>query len=258
MVNPKRPVPNFIYSKPVRGNWTMTYVTSAFAITEHEWTTLRVAIRRLMEHYFPAELKIGSDADKAKVWEKVKRIEHQYHHAFFSGCPPDFVKKAILGIAGKEQSERRSSASAVTARVPGPDAEPRGRHPRPATLSPVLSTLALVDRDLRSCSIVTHWSKAAYPAVIGVQELVRAEANFDIGAAQWDLYAEEVLVQFDDDALGEDKIYYAAPGGFRPVMNNATLRGALRWLKYGPSFTDIEFSFYRWSPEGMCTTLFAG
>jgi hypothetical protein len=138
-----------------------------------------------MERYFPAELKIGSDVDKAKVWEKAKRIEHQHHHAFFSRCPPDFVKKAILGIAGKELSERRSSASAVTARAPGPDEEPRGRRPRPATLSPVPSTLAFVDRDLRSCSIVTHWSKAAYPAVIGIQELMPVEANFDIGAAQW-------------------------------------------------------------------------
>jgi hypothetical protein len=45
----------------------MTYITSAFAITEHEWTTLRVAIRWLIEHYFPAELKIRSDADKVKV-----------------------------------------------------------------------------------------------------------------------------------------------------------------------------------------------
>jgi hypothetical protein len=72
-------------------------------------------------------------------------------------------------------------------------------------------------------------------AVIGIQELVPAKGNFDIDAAQWDLYAEEVLVQLDDDTLGEDKIYYAAPGAFLPVMNNATLRGALRWLKHGPS-----------------------
>jgi hypothetical protein len=65
-------------------------------------------------------------------------------------------KNTILGVAGKEQSERRSSASAAIAQAPGPDTEPRGRRPRLVTLSPVPSTLVLVDRDLRSCSIVTY------------------------------------------------------------------------------------------------------
>jgi hypothetical protein len=41
--------------------------------------------------------------------------------------PPDFVKRTILGITGKEQSEYRTSASAVVTEAPGPDAGPRER-----------------------------------------------------------------------------------------------------------------------------------
>jgi hypothetical protein len=51
-------------------------------------------------------------------------MERQYHDDFFSGYPRTFAKKTILGIAGKEQSERRTSASAVVTEVPSPDAGP--------------------------------------------------------------------------------------------------------------------------------------
>jgi len=74
--------------------------------------------------YFQSALKIWSDADKAK---KVQRMERQYYDDFFFWMAPDFVKRTILGIAWKEQSERRTSASAVVTEAPGPDAGPRER-----------------------------------------------------------------------------------------------------------------------------------
>ena len=48
--------------------------------------------------------------------------------------PPDFVKGTILAVVGKEQSERRTGASAVATEVPGPDAGPRER--RSSSASP--------------------------------------------------------------------------------------------------------------------------
>src|SRR5271155_4663223 len=90
----------------------------------HEWQLANQAvvvfslllqhIRRLMEKHFQSALKIGSDADKAKVWEKVQRMERQYHDYFFSGCPRQRLRAPYQCLR-------------LCDRGAGPDAGPRER-----------------------------------------------------------------------------------------------------------------------------------
>ena len=66
-----------------------------------------VTIRRAYGKHFQSALKIWSDTDKAKVWEKVQRMERmerQYHDDFFLNVPGlcqendpgDCLERAVL------------------------------------------------------------------------------------------------------------------------------------------------------------------
>jgi hypothetical protein len=139
------------------------------------------------------------------------------------------------------------------------ETEPRRHGPQTTSQSPVPPKCLVVNRDLADYSIATTWSRLEFPALCGITELVPDGAPLDANIAQWDLYVKEIDDQFGSP-LGEDKIFYTHEGAVRPVMNNATLRAGLRWMKQDPSLTDNELRFYRWSPEGtsiklLCPTL---
>ena len=259
MASPRRPNPNFNYTPARTPNWTRDLFSRAFGMNETQWTTLNLAIHQLMETNFSKEQKCSSAADKAKVWGALKAVEREYHHRYFSGCPADFVQKALLGVAGVIQSDRRTGASSAAKNEPGTEIEPRRHGPQTTSQSPVPPKRLVVNRDLADCSIATTWSRLDFPALCGITELVPDGAPLDANIAQWDLYVKEIDDQFGSP-LGEDKIFYTHEGAVRPVMNNATLRAGLRWMKQDPSLIDNELRFHRLSPEGtsinlLCPTL---
>jgi hypothetical protein len=108
-----------------------------------------------MEINFLKEQKYSSAADKAKVWGALKAVERKYHDQYFSSCPADFVQKALLGVAGVIQSDRRTGASSAAKNKLGTETEPRRHGPQITSQGPVLPKRLVVKRDLADCSIAT-------------------------------------------------------------------------------------------------------
>ena len=89
-------------------------------------TSRYVIVPRLMEEHFQSAPNIGPMATKLRSGRSPADGAPVSRRRFL-WMPLDFVKRTILGITGKEQSECRTSASAVVTEAPGPDAGHRER-----------------------------------------------------------------------------------------------------------------------------------
>src|SRR5947207_14947742 len=108
-----------------------------------------------METNLLKKQQCSSAADKAKVWGALKAVEREYYHRYFSGCPADFVQKALLGVTGVIQSDRQTGASSAAKNESGTETEPWRHGPQTISQSPVLPKHLIVNRDLADYSIAT-------------------------------------------------------------------------------------------------------